>query len=661
MTVRTYHRAASALLALLLLSILFCLPAHAADFSDLDGHWAAPDMTAAAEKGWLTGFEDGTMRPDAPITGAQAAALLCRMLNVPVEAQAGESWYAPAASAARELGFLPAGTDLTAPLERREAFLMLAEAFQTFGAQADAGILSAFSDAGSLSSAESLRVAGLVERGCVQGYNGSLGLSESLTRGQFAAVLTRLMAQGELCSETHVSGWEGNTLWLTGQGGALRLDNVQADTVVIRCRRADSLRLNGCTIGKLVLAQENGLSLTPRGVQCLQAGPGAGTVTINGDVTALELTGSRTVSLRAGADNCTVAASGCNLTVSGRLKSLTVTGEDNTVTVSGTVTHAGIYGARTALTGYGQVKEIYLRATGCDISRRFSNLTDETDYGICGVQAQLTHPDLLPAGETLEVSALLTGAEAGLTCTAVWSIDGQVIDSRDVTLTGDDCFTIRHDYLYKRDMPLESAVSFSLSYVTEYGDRQTVSAQYVQILENYPDDYLFPMDPERILALVTTEYQGDYTLEWAQSHDYEPFEKEIWVNTKGYESSSPYLIWINQSCQRVNIFEGSQGQWTLIRSCIVGCGADRTATPRGVFKTTWNQPGWFTASYDVRPVVRFYGGGYAFHSRLYYPGTNTLSDPGIGYPISHGCIRMYDEDIQWIYDNVPSGTTVVSY
>ena len=51
--------------------------------------------------------------------------------------------------------------------------------------------------------------------------------------------------------------------------------------------------------------------------------------------------------------------------------------------------------------------------------------------------------------------------------------------------------------------------------------------------------------------------------------------------------------------------------------------------------------------------------GYAFHSRLYYPNSSQLKDPSIGFPVSAGCIRMYDEDIQYIFDNIPLNTTVV--
>ena len=36
-------------------------------------------------------------------------------------------------------------------------------------------------------------------------------------------------------------------------------------------------------------------------------------------------------------------------------------------------------------------------------------------------------------------------------------------------------------------------------------------------------------------------------------------------------------------------------------------------------------------------------------------------DARIGFPISHGCLRMYNEDIWWLYNNIPNGTTVVVY
>ena len=170
-------------------------------------------------------------------------------------------------------------------------------------------------------------------------------------------------------------------------------------------------------------------------------------------------------------------------------------------------------------------------------------------------------------------------------------------------------------------------------------------------------------DEARVLSLVTTGYHGNYTLAWAQSHDYTPVEKKTWVQAKGYSSSTGWLIWVSLSMQRVNIFRGSQGNWDLCYSCVVGTGAPGTGTPVGVYTTTYKSAaGWTTSTYNVHPVVGFKSGtGYAFHSRLYYPNGKTMKDASIGYPISHGCVRMYDTDVNYIYDNIPIGTTVVVY
>lgn len=50
-------------------------------FSDIKGHWAKAYIERAAELGWISGFQDGTFRPDAYITRAQAVTMINRMLN----------------------------------------------------------------------------------------------------------------------------------------------------------------------------------------------------------------------------------------------------------------------------------------------------------------------------------------------------------------------------------------------------------------------------------------------------------------------------------------------------------------------------------------------------------------------------------------------------
>ena len=50
-------------------------------FSDISGHWASEYINRAAERGWISGYEDGTFKPDQSITRAEAMTLVNNVLN----------------------------------------------------------------------------------------------------------------------------------------------------------------------------------------------------------------------------------------------------------------------------------------------------------------------------------------------------------------------------------------------------------------------------------------------------------------------------------------------------------------------------------------------------------------------------------------------------
>ena len=52
-----------------------------ADFSDIASHWAKNEISAASNNGWITGYPDGTFRPDSKITRAEAMTLVNRVLK----------------------------------------------------------------------------------------------------------------------------------------------------------------------------------------------------------------------------------------------------------------------------------------------------------------------------------------------------------------------------------------------------------------------------------------------------------------------------------------------------------------------------------------------------------------------------------------------------
>jgi hypothetical protein len=199
---------------------------------------------------------------------------------------------------------------------------------------------------------------------------------------------------------------------------------------------------------------------------------------------------------------------------------------------------------------------------------------------------------------------------------------------------------------------LTSCCAVSTAAYTEQHDGST-SAVSIRIDQQEKD---------RIKKLVKTGYAGDYTLQWAKEHDYKESDKVKWVNIKGYSSCTNYLIWVSIAYQRLNVFTGSKGHWNLNNSFIIGTGIPGRDTPTGVWKLIKkNSQGWTTSDYTVKPVVTFINEKYGFHSRLYYPDSTKVWDSKIGFPCSHGCIRMYTNDIKWFYDNIPLGTTVIVY
>lgn len=283
------------------------------------------------------------------------------------------------------------------------------------------------------------------------------------------------------------------------------------------------------------------------------------------------------------------------------------------------------------------------------------------DNGIAHASIALRATSPLPAGQALTVTADLNYLEPGKLCTGSWYVDGKLVDTQEILL-GTDVPKMTHTYTYTEDMALSSKIQFVLTYTTEDGRNQRITGEKTIALENYDYLYYHGITEEELLSMVTSQYAGNYTLAWAQSHDYKPEIKTAWVNLKGYQSASKYLVWVNLTYQRVNIFEGSQGNWKLIRTCLCGSGTNATPTIRGVFTTSYKQTAWDYGSYYCGPIVRFYGtSGYAFHSRLQYWPMNSdrYYDARIGFPISHGCLRMYNDDIWWMYNNIPNGTTVV--
>ena len=135
--------------------------------------------------------------------------------------------------------------------------------------------------------------------------------------------------------------------------------------------------------------------------------------------------------------------------------------------------------------------------------------------------------------------------------------------------------------------------------------------------------------------------------------------QEMLLRANLYSSTTPYLILVNRSTHKVGIFQGARGFWNNIVMWDCADGAPSTPTVEGVFNV--GSRGYYFDSGASRCFWwTQFKGNYLFHSVLYNKN-GTLQDGRVGIALSHGCVRLKIENAKWIYDNIPSGTTVVVY
>ena len=400
----------------------------------------------------------------------------------------------------------------------------------------------------------------------------------------------------------------------------------------------------------------------------LIAGRG-GAVSFAGEADNVEITASgRTIDLSGlAAETLTVTGSNNTITVSGSIGAIAIDGgaKNNRLTLNGTADTLLVAGVGSKVDGSGKAAAVDIRAVNCEVTVASDSKIENIDSGLSGVSLSMGVPTKVLPGGSLVTQITFQGVTTPKICSAQWYKNGKPMagySNDHFEMTADAVSRITTYFTFTKDMETSVTMGFKLTYENPSTDEtEELYIEKTVPIENYSDEWYYERDVNRVLNLVSSTYRGNYTTSYAVNNDYSTLEKEIWINAKGYSSKTQYLIWVNRAYPHANVFQGSKGNWKLIKSFLVGIGAPSTPTPTGLTTISYKSAGgWTTSTYTVRPVVGFYPGtGYAFHSRLCYPGTDTEYDFSAGYPVSHGCVRMYKNDVKWIYNNIPVGTTVV--
>ena len=146
----------------------------------------------------------------------------------------------------------------------------------------------------------------------------------------------------------------------------------------------------------------------------------------------------------------------------------------------------------------------------------------------------------------------------------------------------------------------------------------------------------------------------DYTVATKPEPEPEPESSSSSVDSS---SSVGHLIIINSRRNTLRYYVSGK----LVRSYSCATGAGGTPTPQGkfsIFEKLENRPYYKAGIKGGAPNnplgprwMQFKSGGYAIH------GTNV--DSSIGNNVSHGCVRMHNQDVIELYSMVPYGTTVI--
>lgn len=334
-------------LALLLAGAMLVPNAFAAspeDFHDFPTDWSAAGLRSAVRNGLLNG-SNGEINGNGLLTRAQLAAIVNRAFGADKAADLSgftdvrpDAWYHNDMAVSVAMGaFQGANGKLNpeSPITREEAFAVLARAF---GLDGDASALSDYTDGGSVSPWAKSAVSALIDSGFVNGANGRLNPRSSITRAEFAKVISGMAStfadnglsdtvDGNVIVRSSGASLAGKTingdLILADGAAQADLTNVTVTGRILIRGGADGVTFGNTSAGRGIIVHSDvsiagtADSITVAGTAAVtvQSGASVGSITVNAE--NAKITGAgRVGEVRANADNVSVSTSGTRVSAS---------------------------------------------------------------------------------------------------------------------------------------------------------------------------------------------------------------------------------------------------------------------------------------------------------------------------------------------------------
>lgn len=331
----------------MLLAGAMLLPANAfagspEDFTDFPTDWSAAGLRSAVQNGLLNG-SNGQINSSGLLIRAQMAAIVNRAfaarktadLSVYSDANTSAWYYNDLELAVAMRTFQGANGKLNpeAPITREEAFVVLARAFALEGG--DTSVLNNYTDGASVSAWAQSSVAALIENGYVNGANGQLNPKTSITRAEFAKVISE-MASTYADADDSLSATVDGSVIVRENSVSLSGKTINGDLII--ADGVSRIDLTGVTVtGRIVLrGGESGVTFKDT-----KAGKGiiANTdIAVSGSVDNITVAQGSAITVNSGASvgSINVNAEGAKITGAGKVETVKANANNVTVTTTGT-------------------------------------------------------------------------------------------------------------------------------------------------------------------------------------------------------------------------------------------------------------------------------------------------------------------------------------
>lgn len=331
----------------MLLAGAMLLPANAfaaspEDFTDFPTDWSAAGLRSAVQNGLLNG-SNGQINSSGLLIRAQMAAIVNRAfaarktadLSVYSDANTSAWYYNDLELAVAMRTFQGANGKLNpeAPITREEAFVVLARAFAL--ESGDTSALNNYTDGASVSAWARSSVAALIENGYVNGANGKLNPKTSITRAEFAKVISE-MASIYADADDSLSATVDGSVIVRENSVSLSGKTINGDLII--ADGVSRIDLTGVTVtGRIVLrGGESGVTFKDT-----KSGKGiiANTdIAVSGSVDNITVAQGSAITVNSGASvgSINVNAEGAKITGAGKVGTVKANANNVTVTITGT-------------------------------------------------------------------------------------------------------------------------------------------------------------------------------------------------------------------------------------------------------------------------------------------------------------------------------------